>query len=329
VQDRQPPERSPYPPPFPARLLAPRFWGTWLGLGGLWLLAKLPWRVRAMLGDWAGDVILRRNAKRRDIVLTNLEWCFPERSDTERLALARRYFRNMVRGLLDYGVLWWGGRRRLRRTFALAGTEHIAPLLEAGTPLILLTCHHAGMDFAGVRYNLDYPALSIFKHGRNELIDWFLARGRTRWGGLVYEREDNMRPIVRLLRRGYALYYLPDEDLGPERSVFAPFFGVPTATLPALGRLAKLGRATVVPFMTYYDRARGTYTARLFPALEGFPTGDDAEDAARMNAALEQMIRLAPEQYMWSLRLFQTRPDGGPWPYGRTERPWVEAALRE
>lgn len=315
MSDDKPALASPYPPPFPRRFLTPRFWPTWLALGLLWLLTHLPRGLRFGLATWVGDKTYARNAKRRAIVHTNLAWCFPDKSEAEREAIARGFFRNMARCLLDYGILWWGSRRRLRRTHTLEGEEHLRPHLEAGRPIILLTCHHVALDFAGIAYNLEHPVVSIFKAGRNPLIDWFIARGRARLGAVIYEREDNMRPIVKATRAGYALYYLPDEDLGPERSVFAPFFGIQTATIPALGRLTRLCRATVLPYMAYYDPDSGHYTAKLFPALQGFPTGDDVEDATRMNEALEMMIRRAPDQYMWSLRLFQTRPDGAPPPY--------------
>lgn len=313
--------KSPYPPPFSTRFLAPRYWGLWLGLGVLWLLTYLPGGLRRRLGTWIGDQAYRRNPKRRAIVETNLAWCFPEKSADERRWLAREYFRNMSRTVLDYGLLWWGSRRRLERTLTLEGEEHIAPHLEAGTPVILLTCHHVALDPAGIAFNLKYPVVSIFKEGRNALLDWFIARGRARMGALIYEREDSMRPVVKATRAGYALYYLPDEDLGPERSVFAPFFGIPAATIPALSRLAKLCRAVVIPYMAYYHPETGRYTARLFPALEEYPSGDEVADAAHMNRALEMMIREAPEQYMWSLRIFQTRPDGSPPPYKMKGKP--------
>lgn len=306
---------SPYPPPFTRDLLGPRYWGVWLGTGVLWLLSKLPVSWRRTLGTWLGDLAYRRTPKRREIVATNLAWCFPEKSDAERATIARDYFRNMARCMLDYGILWWGSRGRLQRLLTLEGTEHLRPHREANRPVILLTCHHVALDHAGVAYNLEYPVVSIFKRGRNRLLDWLVARGRARFEAVIYEREDSLRPVVKAARAGYALYYLPDEDLGPERSVFAPFFGVQTATIPALGRLAKLCHAAVLPYMAYYDPASGHYTARLLPALANYPSGDDVEDATRMNQALEELIRAAPEQYMWSLRIFQTRPDGAPPPY--------------
>ncbi len=73
----------------------------------------------------------------------------------------------------------------------------------------------------------------------------------------------------------------------------------------------------VVPCITHFNRKQDRYEVRCLPPLENFPTGDDVMDARRMNQALEQMIRQAPEQYMWSFRLFQTRPEGETSPYER------------
>jgi lauroyl-KDO2-lipid IV(A) myristoyltransferase len=310
--------RSPHPGPFRFDFFAPRYWGTWLGVAAMYLVAKLPSRARLVLGAWLGERLYLRYHKRRAIVETNLSWCFPERSEEERHEIARGFFRNMAQSYLDYGVLWWGRARQLSKRLSVEGEEHLRPHVEAGRPVILLTCHHTALDFAGIAINRRYKALSLFKHLRNPLMDWFVARGRARFGGIIFERSDNMLPLVRLVRQGYAFYYLPDEDLGPEKSVFAPFFGVPAATLPALGKLARMCRAVVVPYMAYHHE--GHYVARLFPALKDFPTGNDVEDATQMNAALEEMIRLAPEQYIWSLRIFQTRPNGEAPPYAMKGR---------
>jgi lauroyl/myristoyl acyltransferase len=62
-------------------------------------------------------------------------------------------------------------------------------------------------------------------------------------------------------------------------------------------------------------QADGSYRIVLHEALGNFPSGDDVVDATTMNAALERGVRMAPEQYFWTLRWFRTRPDGGPSPY--------------
>jgi lauroyl/myristoyl acyltransferase len=96
---------------------------------------------------------------------------------------------------------------------------------------------------------------------------------------------------------------------------------VKTATITALPRLCRMSGARVLPFTTIYDPESGCYTARIFPPLEAFPGEDEVEDAARMNRELEKLIRLAPSQYMWSMRIFQTRPGGALPPYRMKGKP--------
>jgi len=50
------------------------------------------------------------------------------------------------------------------------------------------------------------------------------------------------------------------------------------------------------------------YKIILQPALENFPSGDNVQDALRMNQLIEEQVRNAPEQYLWVHRRFKTRP---------------------
>jgi lauroyl/myristoyl acyltransferase len=123
-----------------------------------------------------------------------------------------------------------------------------------------------------------------------------------------------LRPVLRALKEGLSFHYSPDEDFGAARSVFVDFFAAPTATLPILGRLARSANALVVPCMTRLtDKG---YEVKFWPALTNYPTGDEMMDAARMNAAMEAGLREMPEQYMWTFKIFKTRPGGAPSPYG-------------
>jgi KDO2-lipid IV(A) lauroyltransferase len=95
--------------------------------------------------------------------------------------------------------------------------------------------------------------------------------------------------------------------------VFAPFFGVPTLTLAATSRLAKMGRARVLPYVP--ERTLRGWRVRFYPALEDFPGPDEQLDAARVNAALEQGIAGAMAEYFWIHRRFKHRPPGEAAPY--------------
>ncbi len=105
-------------------------------------------------------------------------------------------------------------------------------------------------------------------------------------------------------------YYLPDQDPGKKKGIFAPFYGIPTATYPALPKLAKLGNAQVIPCMARLKRFGFGFDVIYGNPLDNFPTDDLGADVTAMNQAIEALIEHAPEQYFWSHKRFKTRPDG-------------------
>lgn len=309
--------------PFQHQFLAPRYWPTWFGLGLLWLLMWLPAGWRRGLGRFLGRQLLGRNAKRREIVMTNLAWCLPD-LEAQHEVLADSFFSYTGQVMLDLGFFWWAGSRRLLAQIEIEGEEHLQGEFAAGRPVLLVTPHVLPVDFGGLVISAHHDQAFFMAHtGRNLLLDWFVTRGRCRFGAGPLKRDSNLRPVMRGMRNGTIsyIYIVIDEDLGEQGSVFAPFFGVPKATLISPMRMARISSASVIPVVTSYRPEKGRYVVQLMPPLEDFPSTDDQADGARINTALEAMIRQAPEQYMWSLRLFQTRPDGSPPPYKMKGKP--------
>ena|SRR5471030_1945114 len=112
------------------------------------------------------------------------------------------------------------------------------------------------------------------------------------------------------MRAGRPLYYLPDQDFGSRKSIFVPFFGVQTATIPTLSRLARLTGARVLPcIVRLLPWGRG-YHVRIEPPWTDFPTADRVADTRRMNAYIESRVLETPEQYVWMHKRFRTRPPG-------------------
>ncbi len=294
----------------PQKLLAPRFWPTWLGVAAFWGITQLPRPIRQSLGKFAGTIAWRRNKKRRGIVDVNLAMCFPEWSLEKRAAMNKRHFQVMGRSMLDMGIIWFSSDKRLLRSTELEGWEHIEAAKVAGKNIILNVAHSAGLDFGAMAVGSRTPGIGPYKAARNEVVDWWVARGRRRFGIKIFERGDGMIAFTRAVRKGVLLYVLADEDYGKDASVFVPFFGQDKASLPMVGRLAKISNAAVFPVMTYYSEKSKRYLTKIFPALTDFPDGDKLKDTERLNQSLEQMIRLSPEEYMWTLRIFLTRPDG-------------------
>jgi len=300
--------------PFKVAFLHPGYWPTWLGLGVFALMSLLPIAVLDSLGERLGRVAAKKNRKRFAIVKTNLSLCFPDRTPEEIETMVYRAFEAQFRSLLHYcGIFWWP-EARLRRHINRQGFEQIEKYRAEGKNVIALLSHHVGLDFGGISIAMDYYAGTVYKVLRNPVMNWKMANGRLRFarrhGGELFVREDGLRPLIRATRKGAVLIYLADEDLGQQHSVFAPFFGVPKATLPVLGRLAQSCKAVVLPCYSCYDRDKRRYNITMLPPVTGLSASDDVQDATLMNQAIEKTVLACPEQYLWTLRYFQTRPEG-------------------
>lgn len=301
-------------PPWSWSFIRPRYWPAWIGLAVLWVLAVLPARWRMVLGGGLGRLYFRFSRKRRRIALINIGLCFPQWSEAQRLELAREHFQAAMRAVLDFPWWWWASEAQLARRVEVRGAEYYRKAVADGHNVILLAFHNVALE-AGIMINYYFPHIGVIKPIRNPVLDWFLTRGRTRFGGRIFDRAAGIRPVIRAIRAGAGFYYLPDEDLGLRDSVFAPFFGVPAASLTTLGRLARVCDAVVLPCFARMVRGGLGYEIDLHPPLANFPGPDPYEDTCRMNAAIEEGIRTAPEQYWWTSKRFRCRPDGAVSPY--------------
>jgi KDO2-lipid IV(A) lauroyltransferase len=280
---------------------------TRVGLAIMWLLHWLPFSVLAALGRGLGRLLYRLAAERRHVTLTNLRLCFPEASETERSAIARRHFEVFGRSFLDRALLWWAPPERIRGFARIEGLDKLRAL--ASQPVILLAPHFIGIEAAWARMCMELELAGVYASQKNHVFNEALYRGRTRFGSpTVFLRTDNMRKIVKAVRDGIPLFYQPDLDFGPRESIFVPFFGVQTATVPGLSRLAQMTGATVLP-VTCRMTDNG-YVAEIGEPWRDFPCPDLEADTRRMNAFIEAEARKTPEQYYWVHKRFKTRPPG-------------------
>lgn len=311
-------ETNQYNQTFIWRYLLPNYWLTWLGLFLLWLVSYLSFKQKRNLSRLIGGWIYKHNAKRRNIVDTNLSMVFPELDKSERQKMALDFITNVIFISLDYPLLFWAREKTLNKRIKFNGAENINACYKKNTPVILLTCHMLALEYGALALSEKFKTVGLIKPARNQLFEWLITRGRKRYQGMLelYLRDKGIRPVIRAIKQKKTFYYLPDEDLGDKaKTSFIPFFGVETATLTALSPMANLTKAAVLPAVTTLDESTGCYTLSVEGALHNFPSENEQDDMKRMNQVLEQLILKAPTQYMWSLRLFQTRPDGASSPY--------------
>jgi len=295
----------------PDNLLRPSLLPIWLGVGFLWLLHWLPLPLQAALGNALGWLLAMVPGKRRHVVATNLALCFPEAPEGLRRRWLRQTYQASMRAALEHGVLWWGSEARLRRLIRIDNPE--AARGDGVRPVIWLAPHFIGLDMGGVRLTMDQTVANLYMRAKNPVSNKMMLRGRSRFSSpVLIEKSEGIKPLLKTLKGGLPFHYSPDQNHGRHNAVFVPFFGISTATVSALPRLAKLTNAQVIPVVTRQLPWGRGYAVRFYPPWENFPTDDLEADVARMNAFIEDRIREMPGQYLWLHRRFKTRPPGEP-----------------
>jgi KDO2-lipid IV(A) lauroyltransferase len=298
-----PHEERPRPPFWP-----PRVWPVsllWLVMSGL---ARIPLQRQIGFTRRLGWLLGRVRRKTRLIAERNLALCFPELSAADRASLLQRHFESLGASLSETAIAWFAPREALRPLVRVQGREHIEHAVAAGHGVILYSAHFTSLELglavlrdiypscAGMYHPPARPALeSLMRYGRSRAIQEQIAR-------------DNVRRLVRRLKEGAVVVYVPDQTHAGGHSALIPFFGEMAVTNTATSTLARLSGAIVIPY--FFRRLPGPagYVVDIGPPVRDFPSADPIEDSRKLVALLEDYIRKAPEQYLWTYRKFRNRP---------------------
>ena len=273
---------------------------------GYWLDARA---FEPVAGCAFGPPSVSLCKRRRHIAQRNLERCFPEWTPEKRDGVLRETFKSTARMLAETCWCWSGPESRYRRMGTIHGIEHLEDAEEQGNGVLLVTGHSTSLEIGGRILATRALYSAVYRPLKSPVVEWYQTRGRlTYTDGMISKR--NARQAVKTLKNGGVLWYAPDQDFGPEQSVFAPFFGIQTATLLATHRLPSMTGCAVVPMYPVYNWSDQRYEVHILPALEDYPSDDPQADLARVNAIFEKQVRKAPEQYWWIHRRFKTRPEG-------------------
>jgi Kdo2-lipid IVA lauroyltransferase/acyltransferase len=263
-------------------------------------LRRLPLRALLALARPIAALgwLLGRSERRR--ALDNLAHACPELSHRERRAIARQMFRHLARGALECLAL-----PRLRLDGPASAAAFVsgarAALLDAhaaGRGVIFVTAHLGNWELMAAAVSRLVPVAVLYKPSYDprftRMIDAFRARSGVR--GIDVSRPAHLRQALQALRRGDVLGVLVDQPV--EGGARVPFLGLPapTTTLPAA-----LARRSGAPIVVGYDQWSGHPCQHAISIERLVVKGSDVEVSEAINARLEEVIRQAPDQWIWSL----------------------------
>ncbi len=273
------------------------------------LIARLPLPLLHALGALLGLVAHPFSGRSADL-RANLR-----QAGLDRLGLRLRVAMHFGMGVLELLPAWL---RPFTASIALVrevrGLEHLEAARQSGRGVLAMTPHLGCWELAGLYVASHMPIVELYRPPRQAWADRLMRMGRERGQARLAAPDiKGVRALLAALKRGEAAGILPDQVASRGDGVWAPFFGRPAYTPTLAFRLARATGA--VPLLLFCERLTWGRGFRLWvEPLPDFPD-DAAAAAARLNAALEALIRRHPEQYLWRYRRYK-RPGDAPPPPG-------------
>ena len=272
---------------------------------------------RGRLGKGLGWLLYQCLGRYRRVALKNLGLVYADRSERERVQMARAVFRHFGEMAAEFIKLPQLSREQVDALVAVEGEEHLASALGGGTGAFIVTGHFGNWEFLARWITTHgYKLNVVARDARDPAATKLMTEVRQGSGATVLYRGNSARGVLQSLKRNEYVALLPDQNAG---DVFVPFFGVHTGTVdgPAILHL-KTGAPLV--FSWCWRTPDDRFHIKFEPPVVVTPTADKAADVravmTMINARLEARIRQNPTQWLWLHDRWKATP--GVFPGGDT-----------
>ncbi len=284
----------------------PKFIPTWILILLMRASVFIPFKTQVLIGKVIGRLLYPFMHKFRSTAYSNISHCFPDKKQTQVNLLVKRHFEAIGVSFFETANAYYGSDHKIRKLLTISNEQLFKDALKEEGGIILLCSHFMPLMLGSRALLLNHTIANIYRPQNNKLFDRIMVKGYKKNGAVMIKSTDT-RSIIKAINNSLPIWYAPDQDLGKNNSVFAPFFGIQTATASATSRLAKNNNTRVIPYS--FVRTKNGYSMSFEKPISNYPSNDPVQDATVVNKILEKQIKKSPEQYLWVHRRFKTRPN--------------------
>jgi KDO2-lipid IV(A) lauroyltransferase len=261
-----------------------------------------------------GSLYFRLSRRHRKRAIDNIAASLPELTPREAEDLAEASVRSLMAMVLVDSLVM---PRRITPSgwsdwVELGEMSGAVELLLSEEPAILVTAHQGNFELLGFTLSmLGIPISALARPLDNPMLDRWLTDQRCRHGLEIIPKRGASPAVVDAIERRRKIAFIADQDAGPD-GVFVPFFGRLASAYKSIALMAVRYRLPLVAGFARRTAEDFRYEIRCVDRLD--PHQWDAQDdpiyfvTAWYTRAIEQMVRIAPEQYWWLHRRWKSRP---------------------
>ncbi len=274
-------------------------------------VGSIPKKYHAPIALVLGRLWFLFDKRHRNITINNLKKAYkPKENHVETEILAKKVFTSFSRLLFE--VCWAMSQRpeNIDVYIDRSDIKFIKEALRKKKGVLILTGHLGNWELMpyvvfleGIKSHAVYRPLDF------KPMDRFVINMRSRLGTDFIPAKNALRKIITALRKNEIVGLLIDQNSDPHNGVVIDFFGRPAFASKGLAIIARQTGAPVVPAFLVRENERFKFISG--PEIPFVRTGDPQKDieinTQRYNLAIENAVRLYPEQWFWVHRRWKTK----------------------
>ncbi|WNO09157.1 lysophospholipid acyltransferase family protein [Teredinibacter sp. KSP-S5-2] len=271
-------------------------------------LGLLPLSVARAIGSLVGRIMWLSQDRNCKVTLRNLELCYPDMSEEERVKMAKVSLRESSKVFFESLVVYRRSPQWLEsKIVAVYGQELIEKALSEDKGLIFLGPHLGNWEVIGQKVSQLGQLTALYMPPKHTYLEEFVLDAREKQGGIFLPATiKGVAGLVKALKKKEIVGILPDQvpDMG---WVFAPFFGVRAGTMTLVHGLLSKVPCNVISCVAI--RCKAGFEIHYVAVPEEIYSDDQQTSVAALNQAVERCVQLKPEQYQWEYKRFKARKD--------------------
>jgi KDO2-lipid IV(A) lauroyltransferase len=261
------------------------------------LLMMFPEKTRYKIAEKIGIIGYHLIKKRRMIALANLKLAFPEKTDEERIELAKKNYKVLTKAYLSS---LWIMDFIFDETKVNVENYHILDEAVAENKGLIIAGMHMGNVEAFLKITEKYRVSDVVKAQRNPHIDEYITKNRAQFNfNMIKKSKSTPRELLKVIKNKEVLGLFSDHR---DKGTTVNFFGRDTIAPTGAVHFALKFK---VPLVFGYSilNEDNTNTVKIIKRIELIETGN-LKDDVKVNTQnliylMEEAIKEYPEQWMW------------------------------
>ncbi|MFX3622396.1 MAG: lysophospholipid acyltransferase family protein [Limnobacter sp.] len=281
------------------------------------VLSVFPLPILHALGAWLGWAVYGLSASYRRKIDVHSKIAFPH-NESLRLAAVKGSVKHAGMALLELPFLWGlSTQKGAGRCTDISGWDVVQKAQSKGKGVIFLTPHMGSFESTAQIFSTRAPITVLYRPNRKAELQNIIEDSRARDNvALAPTTIGGVKILLKALRRGEAVGMLPDQVPAQGEGIWAPMFGQPAYTMTLPGRLHQSTGAVIVLAIGYRKPGGKGFCLELYPGPESL-SPDPVEAATQVNAEMEKLILMHPDQYYWGYERYKP-PKGQPGQQGQS-----------